>query len=86
MSEVAVIGRQVDVGGFALAGAHVYPASSADEVRAAWRSLPPSIGFVLLTAQAAAALDDETRRAAVPLIAVLPARSPRTATPGQEPG
>lgn len=72
MTEVAVIGRQVDVGGFALAGARIYPADTADEVLTAWRALPATVGFVLLTPPAAAALDTAARAPGAPLTVVLP--------------
>jgi vacuolar-type H+-ATPase subunit F/Vma7 len=72
MSEVAVIGRPVDVGGFALAGAHVCPAETADEVRTAWRTLPASVGFVVLTPAAAAVLADEVYQPGTPLTVVMP--------------
>jgi len=54
MSRAAVIGEATVVQGFALAGAVVCPAESQDEARSAWRSLPPDIVVVVLTARAAA--------------------------------
>ena len=54
MSRAAVIGEAVRVQGYALAGAVVYPAEDGDQARAAWRSLPPDIAVVILTARAAA--------------------------------
>ncbi len=72
MSEVAAIGAQPRVGGFALAGARIYPADSAEQACAAWNALPDSVAVVILTADAAAALG--TRRAApqAPLTVVMP--------------
>ena len=58
MSRAAVIGEAVRVQGYALAGAVVYPAEDADQARAAWRSLPPDIAVVVLTARAAAWLGE----------------------------
>ena len=76
MSEVAVIGPEALVAGFALAGAHVYPATTADEARAAWRVLPHSVGVVILAEGAAAAIDEdhdaETRAGTTRLRVVLP--------------
>ena len=54
MSRAAVIGEMVRVQGYVLAGAVVYPAEDAEQARAAWRSLPPDIAVVMLTARAAA--------------------------------
>ena len=62
MSRAAVIGEAVRVQGYALAGAVVYPAEDADQARAAWRSLPPDIAVVVLTARAAAWLGEAQRR------------------------
>ena len=62
MSRAAVIGETVRVQGYVLAGAVVYPAEDADHAHAAWRSLPPDIAVVVLTARAAAWLGDAPRR------------------------
>ncbi len=72
MPEIAVIGREVDLGGFRLAGAHVYPVETPAEVRAAWQALPPTVGFVLLSPAAQTALGEEISRPGAPLTAVLP--------------
>jgi vacuolar-type H+-ATPase subunit F/Vma7 len=58
LSRVAVIGEELRVQGFALAGAAVYPARTEDEVRRAWLSLPADVAVVVLTARAAAWLGD----------------------------
>jgi len=62
MSRAAVIGEMVRVQGYVLAGAVVYPAEDAEQARAAWRSLPPDIAVVMLTARAAAWLGEASRR------------------------
>ena len=62
MSGVAVIGEAVRVQGYAMAGAFVYPAEDADQARAAWRSLPPDIAVVVLTARTAAWLGEAPQR------------------------
>lgn len=56
---VAVIGEDVLIQGYGLAGARVLAAEEADAVRAAWRSLTPDVGVVILTPAAASALDGE---------------------------
>jgi vacuolar-type H+-ATPase subunit F/Vma7 len=70
MSRAAVIGEAVRVQGFTLAGAAVYPAEDQEEARAAWRSLPPDIAVVVLTAHAAAWLGEalELRRDVLPVV------------------
>jgi vacuolar-type H+-ATPase subunit F/Vma7 len=72
MSRAAVIGETVRVQGYALAGAVVYPAEDADQARAAWRSLPPDIVVVVLTAQAAAWLGEAPPRHDGVLSVVMP--------------
>jgi hypothetical protein len=54
---VAVLGERPLVEGFALAGALVVAAGTAEEVRAGWRALPPDVALVVVTPAAAAALD-----------------------------
>ena len=56
MARVAVIGEDVRVEGFGLAGALVCPAYGDDAVRAAWDGLAEDVAVVLLTPAAAAAL------------------------------
>ena len=72
MSRAAVIGEAVRVQGYAMAGAVVYPAEDADQARAAWRSLPPDIAVVVLTAQAAAWLGEAPQRRDGVLPVVMP--------------
>ena len=72
MSDVAVIGAPEVVAGFALGGARVYPATGADEARAAWQQLPASVAVVLLSAPAAEAIGDAVAARAAPLTMRLP--------------
>jgi vacuolar-type H+-ATPase subunit F/Vma7 len=58
MARVAVIGEEVRVLGFGLAGALVCPAPDDDAVRAAWRVLADDVAVVVLTPAAATALAD----------------------------
>jgi vacuolar-type H+-ATPase subunit F/Vma7 len=72
MSRAAVIGEAVRVEGYVLAGAVVYPAEDADQARTAWRSLPPDIAVVILTARAAAWLGEAPQRRDGVLLVVMP--------------
>jgi vacuolar-type H+-ATPase subunit F/Vma7 len=72
VSRAAVIGEAVRVQGYAMAGAVVYPAEDADQARAAWRSLPPDIAVVVLTARAAAWLGEAPQRRDGVLSVVMP--------------
>ncbi|MEV7203744.1 V-type ATP synthase subunit F [Streptomyces griseoluteus] len=56
MATVAAIGTRTRVSGLALAGVDVLVAEDADAVRQAWRTLPRTVGLVILTAEAAEAL------------------------------
>jgi vacuolar-type H+-ATPase subunit F/Vma7 len=67
---VAVIGEEVLVRGFGLAGARVLPAEDPAAVRAAWQELPGEVVLVILTRPAAAALAGRDRDER--LVAVLP--------------
>ena len=71
MARVAVVGEQVRVQGYALAGAQVLVAEDAPAVRAAWASLDGDVAVVVLTDRAAAALGDELERR-WPLTVVMP--------------
>ena len=53
MSRVAVIGEEVRIQGFALAGVITCPAETEDEARSAWRSLGGEVAVVILTPRAA---------------------------------
>ena len=55
----------------ALAGVLVLPAEEPGAVRDAWHRLPPEVGLVLLTPDAAASLADEAGRG-WPMVAVMP--------------
>ena len=72
MSEVAAIGEPFRVGGFALAGVHVYPAESPDQARAAWHALPAGVDVVILTPAAAGALGGERTAPHARLSVVMP--------------
>ncbi|MCC9174940.1 hypothetical protein [Arthrobacter sp. zg-Y179] len=69
---VAAVGNPALLEGYRLAGAVLYPAAGAADVRAVWASLPDSVCVVLLTPDAAAELDIELADPASPLTAVLP--------------
>ncbi|GGY88842.1 hypothetical protein GCM10010300_36180 [Streptomyces olivaceoviridis] len=56
MATVAAIGTRTSVSGLALAGIDVLVAEDPDAVRRAWRTLPRTVGLVILTADAAEAL------------------------------
>jgi V/A-type H+-transporting ATPase subunit K len=72
MSEVAVVGAQQYVAGFALAGAHVYVAHTADEARAVWLALPKAVTVVILSEAAATAIGDDRIARQAPLSVVMP--------------
>ncbi len=72
MSEVAAIGAAAQVGGFALAGARVYPADTAEQARLAWRDMPDTVAVVILTEAAASALGADRTATQAPLTIVLP--------------
>ena len=73
MASVAVVGEQLRVEGFILAGAVVLAADDAAAVRSAWASLGADVAVVVLTPRAAAALEDELAAGgATPLTVVLP--------------
>jgi vacuolar-type H+-ATPase subunit F/Vma7 len=67
---VAVIGEEALVCGYALAGATVLVADTADEVRAAWLALPEGTDVVILTAAAADA-DPDRVTGDRPIVAVM---------------
>ena len=72
MPRAAVIGEMVRVRGYGLAGAVVYPAEDADQARTAWRTMPPDIAVVVLTARAAAWLGEAPQRRDGVLQVVMP--------------
>jgi vacuolar-type H+-ATPase subunit F/Vma7 len=71
VGRVAAIGAEVAVQGFGLAGALVLPVDGPEEVRAAWRALPPDVVVVILTRAAAAVLPEATS-VTLPMTVVLP--------------
>jgi len=74
MARAAVIGEAVRTAGFALAGAVVTTAETAEETRAAWRALPGDIAVLILTPHAAGWLRDPPSLASRPgvLVVVMP--------------
>ena len=72
MSRAAVIGEAVRTAGFALAGASVTTAETAEEARAAWRELPADVAVLVLTPRAAAWLGDELTARPDVLVEVMP--------------
>lgn len=71
MSRVAVIGAETAIQGFGLVGALMLVATDPDEVRAAWRSVPPDVGVVILTHDAAASIGPVALDRDWPLVAVM---------------
>jgi vacuolar-type H+-ATPase subunit F/Vma7 len=59
MPRVAIIGEELRVQGYALAGAVVRAADDEASVRRAWRELPGDVAVVLLSARAASWLGGE---------------------------
>jgi vacuolar-type H+-ATPase subunit F/Vma7 len=72
MGRVAVIGEDVAIAGYALAGAVVLPADSDDDVRRQWAGLADDVEVVILTPAAAAAMGQEPVDAVTPLSVVMP--------------
>lgn len=58
MSGIVVLGEDVHVRGFALAGAAVEVAEGQEEVTRAWEQLTKDAGLLVLTPAAAEILDD----------------------------
>ncbi|MFF4793876.1 V-type ATP synthase subunit F [Streptomyces sp. NPDC091412] len=74
MGTVAAIGARTNVCGLALAGVDVLVAEEPDAVREAWRTLPDTVGLVILTPEAAEVLGDAATapQPARPLTVVMP--------------
>jgi vacuolar-type H+-ATPase subunit F/Vma7 len=73
VGHAAVIGPEHRVAGWSLAGVLVRPAATPAEAVAAWAVLPDDVVLVLLTPQAAAAVEAaDTPRTTPRLRAVLP--------------
>jgi vacuolar-type H+-ATPase subunit F/Vma7 len=71
MARVAVLGEQVAVQGYALAGAVVLAVDDDDAARAAWDALPADVAVVILTRAAARALGPERVAGPHPMTAVM---------------
>lgn len=61
MAKVVVLGEEVHVRPFALAGAQIRAAEEPAAVRAAWASLKDDVAVVILTPAAEAALGERER-------------------------
>jgi vacuolar-type H+-ATPase subunit F/Vma7 len=72
MARVAVLGEEVVVQGYALAGAVVVVAEDPDTARQAWDALSEDVAVVILTRTAARALGPERVAGLHPLTVVLP--------------
>jgi vacuolar-type H+-ATPase subunit F/Vma7 len=72
MARVAVLGDQVSIQGYALAGAVVLVAEDADAARHAWDALSEDVAVVILTRTAAQALGQERVAGLHPLTVVMP--------------
>lgn len=72
MSRVAVIGEEVRIQGFALAGVTTCPAETDDEARSAWRSLGDEVAVVIFTPRAAGRLEGRLEQRPDVLTVVMP--------------
>ncbi len=72
MSRVAVIGEEVRIQGFVLAGVAAHPAETDEEARLAWRSLGDEVAVVILTPRAADHLAGQLRQRPDVLTVVMP--------------
>ncbi len=70
-TRAAVIGEELMIQGYALAGAITCPAADPDAARAAWQALPPDVALVILAPDAAAWLADQLGQRPGTLTAVL---------------
>jgi vacuolar-type H+-ATPase subunit F/Vma7 len=73
MARAAVIGEDLRIQGYALAGAALYPVADQAGARRAWLQLPADIAVVIVTARAAGWLGDELARRPGVLPVVVPA-------------
>jgi len=69
---VAALGEPALLQGLRLAGAALYPATGAAQVKAAWSGLPDTVSAVILTPDAAKILSGEINAPTSPLTAVMP--------------
>jgi vacuolar-type H+-ATPase subunit F/Vma7 len=72
MGRIAALGDAHRIQVFAIAGVEPHPAVTADEAVAAWQSLSPDVAVLILTSQAAAALDERLAERPDLLVTVLP--------------
>ena len=72
MAKAAVIGEQLAVEGYALAGCVLLPADSPDEVSSAWQALPADTVLLILTDSAATRLADRIEQRPDIMTAVMP--------------
>jgi vacuolar-type H+-ATPase subunit F/Vma7 len=73
MARVAVIGEELRIGGYALAGAALYPVADRAAALLAWQELPADVEVVVVTASAAGWLGDQLDRRPGVLPVVMPA-------------
>jgi vacuolar-type H+-ATPase subunit F/Vma7 len=71
MATAAVIGEELAVEGYALAGAIVHAADNQAEAAAAWDALPPDTALLIVSARAAGWLADRLPQRPAILTAVL---------------
>jgi vacuolar-type H+-ATPase subunit F/Vma7 len=72
MASAAVIGEELAVEGYALAGCVLLPADNPDEVNSAWQALPPDTVLLILTQTAAIWLADRLAQRPDIMTAVMP--------------
>ena len=72
MAKATVIGEELAVEGYALAGCVLLPADNPDEVNSAWQALPPDTVLLILTQTAASWLADRLAQRPDILTAVMP--------------
>jgi vacuolar-type H+-ATPase subunit F/Vma7 len=72
VATAAVIGEELAVEGYALAGCVLLPADNPDEVNSAWLSLPADTVLLILTESAATWLADRLAQRPDIMTAVMP--------------
>jgi vacuolar-type H+-ATPase subunit F/Vma7 len=73
MGTVAVLGERALAQGYALVGANMLVAETAEDARAQWERLSPDVLVVILTPTAAAALGASRTSLIGPMTVVMPA-------------
>jgi vacuolar-type H+-ATPase subunit F/Vma7 len=70
MARAAVIGADLRIQGYALAGAALYPVDGQAGARQAWQELPADIAVVIVTTEVAGWLGDDlsSRRGVLPVV------------------